>query len=66
LPDVGLKFTAAAADPLADVRILVNVEDVPGSGLDNMPQRRMVSCAGNFAGHQGTGIYPLFIGFPDE
>jgi hypothetical protein len=36
LPHVGLKF---AADLLAHVRILVNVEDVQGSDLlDNMPQ----------------------------
>jgi hypothetical protein len=39
LPDVGLKFAAIAADLLAHVRILVNVEDVQGSDLlDNMPQ----------------------------
>ena len=65
--DVGLKFAAVAADLLADVRILVNVGDVQGSDLlDDMPQRRRASCAENPVGHQGTGVYPLSIGFPDE
>ena len=67
LLDVGPKFAAIAAGLLADVRILVNVEDVQGSDLlDNRPQRRMAICAGNSAGHQGTGAYPLSSGFLDE
>ena len=70
-PDVGLEFTAVAADPLADVRILVNVEDIPGSDLlDNIcyggEWRSVAGCALNSARHHDTGVYPLAVGFLDE
>jgi hypothetical protein len=71
LPDVGLELTAVAAEPLADVRILVNVEDIPGSDiLDNIcysgEWRSVAGCALDSAGHHDTGVYPLAIGFLDE
>jgi hypothetical protein len=54
-----------------DVRILVNVYDVPGSDLLNNichseEWHSVASCVGNFAGHHDTGAYPLAIGFLDE
>lgn len=37
LPNVGLKSTAIAAGALADVRVLVDIEDVPGCDVvDNV------------------------------
>jgi hypothetical protein len=64
-------LAAVAAGSLGDVRILVNVYDVPGSDLLNdichsEEWHSVASCAGNFAGHHDTGVYPLAIGFLDE
>jgi len=71
LPDVGLECTAVAADPLADIRILVNVEDIPGSDLVHNvcysgEWRSVAGCALNFGRHHDTGVDPLAGGFLDE